>query len=115
MAEAGLELIVPDEANQAGVMAAIYGPAGVKAGHTSGRCVDELMAALASLVRRGAEVVILGCTELPLLIAQHDAFPVAGGTVVLLDPTEILARQCVRLASLAAAEPEACEAVASSS
>lgn len=112
-AEAGLELIVPDEANQARVMEAIYGADGVKAGHTSGRCVDELTGALASLVLRGAEVVILGCTELPLLIAQHDAFPVAGRTVALLDPTEILAQTCVRLASRPpAAEAEAEEAVA---
>jgi aspartate racemase len=114
VAEAGLELIVPDEANQDRVMEAIYGPAGVKAGHTSGRCVDELMAALASLVLRRAEVIILGCTELPLLIARHDAFPVAGRTVALLDPTEILAQKCVRLASRAAAAgSEAEEAVAS--
>lgn len=100
--EAGLELIVPDEADQARVMEAIYGPQGVKAGHTSGRCVDELMLALVSLVLRGAEVVILGCTELPLLLAQDEDFPVAGRRIVLLDPTEILARKCVALAAQAA-------------
>ena len=56
-----------------------------------------MLSALTSLVRRGAEVIILGCTELPLLIGQNDAFPVAGKVVVILDPTEILARKCVSL------------------
>ena len=78
-------------------MNAIYGPRGVKAGFTEGVCVEELLLALTSLVLRGAEVIILGCTELPLLLEQNEKFPVAGKTVVVLDPTEILARKCVRL------------------
>ena len=97
LARAGLTLLVPDQPNQALVMAAIYGEQGVKAGFTAGQCVDDLLSALTSLVRRGAEVIILGCTELPLLIGQNDAFPVAGKVVVILDPTEILARKCVSL------------------
>ena len=39
----------------------------------------------------------LVCTELPLLLAQSQAFPVAGMHVVLLDPTDILAQRCVDL------------------
>ncbi|MEJ8856315.1 amino acid racemase [Variovorax robiniae] len=95
---AGLEAIAPDEANQARVMNAIYGEKGVKAGYTEGECRDDLMLALAHLVERGAQAVILGCTELPLLLAQSAAFPVARTHVVLLDPTDILARKCVALA-----------------
>jgi aspartate racemase len=94
---AGFELIVPDAKNQERVMNAIYGPRGVKAGFTEGECVDDLLAALASLVKRGANVIILGCTELPLLLARNDAFPVDGKTVAVLDPTDILARKCVSL------------------
>ena len=101
-AKAGFPLLVPDQENQALVMAAIYGEQGVKAGFTAGQCVDDLLRALASLAVRGADVIILGCTELPLLIAQNDAFPVAGKTVVILDPTEILARKCVSLCQPAA-------------
>ena len=97
VAKAGFPLLVPDQENQALVMEAIYGEQGVKAGFTEGLCVDDLQRALASLVWRGAEVIILGCTELPLLIGQNDAFPVAGKNVVILDPTEILARKCVSL------------------
>ncbi|MBS1229994.1 MAG: aspartate racemase [Proteobacteria bacterium] len=97
VAKVGLTLLVPDPQNQALVMDAIYGEQGVKAGFTAGPCVDDLLHALASLVERGAEVIILGCTELPLLIAQNDAFAVAGKVVAILDPTEILARKCVSL------------------
>jgi aspartate racemase len=94
---AGLELLVPDEARQRLVMTSIYGPQGVKAGFTSGPCREHLLGALASLVERGAEVVILGCTELPLLLQQSDDFAVAGRTVAIVDPTEVLARKCIRL------------------
>ncbi len=97
ISNAGFELLVPDEENQNRVMSAIYGPQGVKAGFTEGKCVDDLLLALTSLVLRGAEVIILGCTELPLLLEQNEEFPVAGKTVVVLDPTEILARKCVQL------------------
>ncbi|NMF95889.1 amino acid racemase [Aromatoleum toluolicum] len=94
---AGLQLLVPDDEHQDLVMGAIYGPAGVKAGFTEGACVQDLLRALTSLARRGAEVIVLGCTELPLLLHEDEAFAVAGKTVVVLDPTEILARKCVSL------------------
>ncbi len=97
IADAGFDLIVPDEENQKRVMNAIYGPRGVKAGFTEGECVEDLLLALTSLVVRGADAIVLGCTELPLLLKQNEKFPVAGKTVVVLDPTEILARACVRM------------------
>ena len=97
VSKAGFELLVPDDEHQKMVMNAIYGPKGVKAGFTEGECVDDLLCALTSLVERGAEVVILGCTELPLLLMQNQAFPVGGKTVAILDPTDILARKCVSL------------------
>ncbi len=96
---AGFELLVPDTENQKRVMDAIYGTQGVKAGFTTGRCVDDLLQAMTSLVVRGAEIIVLGCTELPLLVGRSDAFPVAGKTVVVLDPTDILAKKCVSLCS----------------
>jgi len=101
-AKAGLTLLVPDEDNQARVMRAIYGEKGIKAGFTAGECRDDLLAALHELVARGAQIAILGCTELPLLLAQNDAFELGGQRIVLLDPTEILARKCVSFAAAAA-------------
>lgn len=94
----GVTLMVPDDANQARVMAAIYGPRGVKAGFVAGECVEHLQAAMVSLVERGAEVLILGCTELPLLAQECPDVPIAGRRVAVVDPTAILARTCIRMA-----------------
>ena len=79
-------------------MNAIYGEGGVKAGHVNGQCRDDLLDAMAHLVRRGSQVLILGCTELPLLVKQNEHFPLAETEVAVVDPTEILARRCVGLA-----------------
>jgi aspartate racemase len=98
---AGITLIVPDAAHQARVTQAIYGPAGVKAGHTEGRCRDDLLAAIGHLAERGAQVAILGCTELPLILQQDEHFAVDGRSIALLDPTMLLAAACVRQARAA--------------
>jgi aspartate racemase len=92
---AGLRLLTPDAAHQALVMEAIYGPAGVKAGHTTGACRDALLAAIAHLAEGGAAAVILGCTELPRIQPADDALAVGGRRVAVLDPTDLLARACV--------------------
>lgn len=94
-----LELVVPDAAFQQMVMDAIYGPQGVKAGYTEGQCQELLRAAITHLSTQGAAVQILGCTELPLIFAQTDHFEVdADSHVSLIDPTDVLAKRCVRLA-----------------
>jgi len=49
----------------------------VKAGFTQGECRDDLKLSLAHLVERGADAVILGCTEMPLLIAPSVSMSVA--------------------------------------
>ncbi|MEI2416449.1 amino acid racemase [Orrella sp. JC864] len=91
---AGMRLLVPDAAHQARVMQAIYGPRGVKAGYTSGACSEHLAAAIAHLAGQGAQALILGCTELPLIALA----PGQGGQAELVDPTAILAARCVDLA-----------------
>lgn len=90
----GRETLVPAAAFQARVMEAIYGSLGVKAGYVSGECSEHLQAAIEHLLENGAEVIILGCTELPLI----ELNPALRQRVALLDPTEILARRCVTLA-----------------
>ena len=67
----GIEVIVPDAPHQALVMEAIYGPRGVKAGFTEGQCRDDRHAVAAHLEGRGVRVMVLGCTELPLIFAGH--------------------------------------------
>lgn len=96
-AHAGIKLLVPDEEHQAKVMSAIYGERGIKAGFTEGDCQTDLLAALRHLAGRGVCAVILGCTELPLVLEANAAFSIAGRNVALLDPTEILAKKCISL------------------
>lgn len=92
----GMPLFTPDEAHQNLVMSAIYGPLGVKAGFTDGQCKDDLLRAARYLVETcGCNCLILGCTELPLILDESDAFEIAGKTVVITDPTAALARKVV--------------------
>lgn len=98
---AGVQMIVPDEASQLLVMEAIYGATGVKAGFTTGQCRDDLVKAIVHLAQRGASVVVLGCTELPLLFPQTRDFDAGGMMIALLDPTMLLAAACVRHAQAA--------------
>ena len=80
-------------------MAAIYGPKGAKAGYTDGVCREDLLSAAEELVREhDCNCLILGCTELPLILDESDDFEVAGKRVVVIDPTAALARRVVRTA-----------------
>ena len=84
-------VVVPDAAHQDLLMNAIYG---VKAGSTEGNNLDEFRLVLAHIINAGAELVILGCTELPLLSARID---MNDESIPMLDPGEILARKCVKV------------------
>ncbi len=100
---AGVQMIVPDEGSQALVMEAIYGANGVKAGFTTGQCRDNLEKAMMHLAQRGAGVIVLGCTELPLLFPHTKDVDAGGTRIALLDPTMLLAAACVRHARAARA------------
>jgi len=95
----GLELITPGFDYQALVMEAIYGERGIKAGFTQGVCREQLLLAAEHLCEQGAKVLILGCTELPLVLAHCDVFEIGAHRVALVDPTTVLARRCVSLSS----------------
>ncbi|EEA00752.1 aspartate racemase [Burkholderia sp. H160] len=94
----GLHQIAPGAALQARVMDAIYGNNGVKAGFTTGQCQEDIIAAVEGLIAEGVEVVLLGCTELPILLPAGEFVGRNGGRVQLVDPTEVLARQCIAYA-----------------
>ncbi|MDJ0842542.1 MAG: amino acid racemase [Acidobacteriota bacterium] len=90
----GMEMVLPEDAVQATVHDAIYNPDyGIKAHGGSGndRAETALQHAAAHLAERGAGVVILGCTELPLVITT----PELSG-LPAVDPTRILARALIR-------------------
>ena len=91
----GMELILPDEAGQKTVMALIYDQ--VKAGKQPDLALFGSVKE--QLQRKGAQVVVLGCTELSLLKKEH---PLGEG---ILDALEVLAQQSV-LACGKAVKPE---------
>jgi len=94
----GLQQVVPEPALQERVMEAIYGKHGVKAGFSTGQCQEDIAAAVEGLIAQGVEVVVLGCTELPLLLTGSEFVGNSGARVKLVDPTDVLARQCIAYA-----------------
>lgn len=90
LARRGISFIVCEPAAQAAFMALLYG---VKAGDT-GPVARARMAALAvGLIDRGADAVLAGCTEIPLVLAPTDI------AVALVDSLEALARRTVAAAT----------------
>ncbi|SMG28189.1 amino acid racemase [Paraburkholderia susongensis] len=98
LAARGFAQIAPSPSAQARLMNAIYGPKGAKAGYLTGECCDDLAAAVDDLVAQGVQVIVLACTELPLML-RDSVLACPGGRVVrLVDPAEVLARRCVAYA-----------------
>jgi aspartate racemase len=84
----GLEVVMLDDHEQVEFMALIYR---IKQGDL-GSASRETMAALAHrLVGKGAQGVVAGCTEAPLVLSATDL------SVPFLDATEELAKRCVAL------------------
>jgi len=89
---AGFELLLPDAEQQRKLDAAIFGP--LAHGEATPDTVAEINALCASLQARGAEGVLLGCTELsPLAARLQTAGPV-------FDSTDIHVRAIVRAMTL---------------
>lgn len=78
-----LVCLTPQQEDQQKVMDAIYATWGIKAGYYDrARCL--LTEVGESLVQQGAEAVILGCTEIPLVIEEKAlSVPAVDATVVL--------------------------------
>ena len=85
----GIDLLVPEAEDQAAVMDIIYN--GVKAGDMN-HDVTAFRRTCENLIARGAEVLILGCTELP------PAFDIYRLTYPNIDPTLELALGAIRAA-----------------
>lgn len=88
-AGSGVELLTPDEAGQRAVMEMIY--QGVKAGDMAFDA-QPAQQAMERLLATGAEVLILGCTELPLAVKLY------GIALPAVDPTLELALEAIRFA-----------------
>ena len=89
---AGMEVIVPTAAGQRRLMDAVYGKDGLKAGRPSGAARRLILAASRGLIRRGAQAIIAGCTEIPLALRDEDI------PVPLIEPMRIAAEAGIRKA-----------------
>ena len=86
----GLEVLVPDEADRDIVHRIIYEE--LCLGSIVDASRDEYRRIIAALVAQGAQAIILGCTEISLLVAQQDA------AVPLFDTTAIHATKAAEWA-----------------
>lgn len=86
----GIAVVVPDQADRDVVNRVIYDE--LCLGSIKSESRDQYLDIIDRLQQQGAEAVILGCTEIALLVKQTDT------TVALFDTTAIHARQAVRLA-----------------
>lgn len=97
MEPAGFEVLVPDKAlRETAVHPAIYHPQhGIKAqGKATPQSRKWLLQSIEDLRQKGAESIILGCTEIPLAITENKI-----ETMAIIDPTTILARALIREAN----------------
>lgn len=85
--EAGIDVLIPDESQQARVQSAIYA---VKGDGSRPAAARDLREVADQLVRAGAQAIVLGCTEIPLV------FDAEGLRVPVFDSLLILARAAVR-------------------
>ena len=86
----GVSFLLPNDAEQDALMRVIYD--GVKAGKEPEDYRADMESVVEALTSRGADYLILGCTELPLA-AQALALDVPA-----VDPTEELAKAAIRFA-----------------
>lgn len=86
----GLHVIVPNDNERAIIHKVIYQE--LVLGHISKKSKSEYLRIVDSLALQGAEAIILGCTEIGLLISQRDT------KVKLLDTTSIHASKAVEYA-----------------
>ena len=86
----GLEVLVPDAADRRIVHNVIYDELCV--GVIEDRSRDEYRRIMAALAERGADAILLGCTEIDLLVGPEDS------PVPVFDTTRLHAERAVELA-----------------
>ena len=93
LSEIDVEVLVPPgEIQEHLVMPAIYGESGIKAGYISSENKEKILKSSKEMIERGAEGIIGGCTEVPLVVQQNDI------EVPFLDSLDILALAAIRIA-----------------
>jgi aspartate racemase len=91
--EASIQVVLPaPETQRKRVMEAIYGRRGIKAAGPSTFSKNLVLRAAEELIEHGAEAVLAGCTEIPLVLREGDL------PVPVIDPISILAGAAIRRA-----------------
>ena len=85
----GIEVAGPEDEEQEQVMEAIIGKKGIKAGYTEGKPKKIIVDTAHRLIDRGAEAIIAGCTEVPLVLREEDI------SVPLIEPMCIMAEAAI--------------------
>ncbi len=89
LAAAGIAVELPDEQELADLMALLNG---IKAGYQGESIARDMGTLAAALVARGAQAIIAGCTEIPLVLDDHAL------DVPLISSTDVLAARTVAIA-----------------
>ena len=84
-----IEVISPEEKDKEEVMKVIYA---VKAGDLSEGIKKNILKIAQKLIDKGAEAIITGCTEIPLILKEGNV------SVPIIDPTQALAKAAIRKA-----------------
>lgn len=89
LAREGMTVLVPDDASQERVMAAIYDIKDLAPARSRSTITAELVAVAEALISRGAQAIVAGCTEIPLALNQESL------RVPYFDSVLVLARAAV--------------------
>jgi aspartate racemase len=89
LASANIKTLAPDDTHQTRVMAAIYDIKNSRSKRSRKQITSDLAAVAESLVSKGAQGIVAGCTEIPLALKQKHLF------VPYFDAIAILARNAV--------------------
>jgi aspartate racemase len=93
----GIKTVVPDDTLQSTVMEAVYDIKNSRAQRSRADIRADLVAVADSLIAQkpeGAQGIIAGCTEIPLVLRQDDL------SVPYFDAVEILARAAILKAGI---------------
>lgn len=92
-ARSKIKLILPTrDLQKNSVMKAIFGKEGIKAIGPSAKSKRLILKASKELIRQGAQAIIAGCTEVPLVLKEGDL------PIPVIDPIAILARVAIEKA-----------------
>lgn len=78
----GLSSVAPDEPFQEELVEAMNA---IKGGNRGPEIRSKVMAAIENLGRKGAEAVVIGCTEFPLVLEEHEP------ATLVVDPAKVAA------------------------